>query len=43
MKNKIPKFKSDEEIVAFWDRHDFTDYIEDTEPADDVIFSVQHH
>ena len=34
----IPKFKSDEEIAAFWDTHDFTDYIKNTEPAEDVIF-----
>ena len=38
MKKKIPKFKSDEQIVAFWDTHDFTDYLADTEPADDVVF-----
>ena len=35
---KIPLLKSDKEIAAFWDTHDFTDYIEDTEPADDVVF-----
>lgn len=35
---KIPKFKSDEEIASFWDTHDFTDYLEDTEPAEDVVF-----
>ena len=38
MKKKIPKFKSDKDIAAFWNTHDFTDYIEDTEPADDLVF-----
>lgn len=38
MKQKIPKFKTEEEIAAFWDTHDFTNYVEDTEPADDVTF-----
>lgn len=37
-RKRIPKFKTEEEIAAFWDAHDFTDYIEDTEPADDVVF-----
>ena len=35
---KIPKFKTDEEIATFWDTHDFTDFVGDTDPADDVIF-----
>lgn len=39
--DKIPKMKSDEQIAAFWDTHDFADYIEDTEPADDVVFEKQ--
>jgi predicted DNA binding CopG/RHH family protein len=34
---KIPHFKSDEEVAAFWDTHDFTNYIKDTEPVD-VVF-----
>ncbi|MBL7071432.1 MAG: hypothetical protein ISS26_04600 [Candidatus Omnitrophica bacterium] len=38
MKKKIPKLKRDKELIAFWNAHDFTDYIEDTEPADDVVF-----
>ena len=38
MKKKIPKFKTEEEIAAFWDTHDFLEYIEDTESADDVVF-----
>ncbi len=38
MKKKIPKFKTEEEIIAFWDTNDFIDYIEDTEPIDDVVF-----
>ncbi len=35
---KIPKFKTEEETAVFWDTHDFTDYVGDTEPADDVVF-----
>ena len=35
---KIPKFKTDEEIASFWDTHDFTDFVGDTDPADDVVF-----
>ena len=38
---KIPKMKSDEQIAAFWDTHDFVDYIEDTESAEDVVFEKQ--
>lgn len=38
MKKEIPHFKQDKEVVAFWDAHDFTDYIKDTELADDVMF-----
>ena len=28
MKNKIPKFKSEEEEKAFWSSHDSTDYVD---------------
>lgn len=35
---KIPRFKTDEEMAAFWDTHDFIDYIADTKPVDDVMF-----
>ena len=37
-KKKIPEFRTDEELAAFWDTHDFVDYMEDTEPAEDVVF-----
>ena len=37
-RKKIPRLKTDKEIAAFWDTHDFTDYVGDTEPADDVVF-----
>lgn len=30
---KIPKFKSTDEARVFWERHDFTDFAEDTEEA----------
>jgi predicted DNA binding CopG/RHH family protein len=30
---KIPKFKSEQEEREFWDTHDFTDYLDDTEPV----------
>jgi len=32
-KNKIPKFKSKEEEAAFWDKHSFTDYLDELEPV----------
>jgi len=38
MKKKIPEFKTEETTAAFWDNHDFIDYIEDTEPIEDVVF-----
>ena len=43
MKKKIPEFKTEEALAAFWDNHDFLDYLEDTEPADDVIFELQEN
>lgn len=30
---KIPKFKSLDEAAAFWDSHDFEDYVDDTKPV----------
>ena len=30
---KIPKFKTVDEERDFWERHDFTDFVEDTEEA----------
>ncbi|MFH1245313.1 MAG: CopG family antitoxin [Candidatus Omnitrophota bacterium] len=29
----IPKFKNDVEAAAFWDRHDSTEYLSQTKPA----------
>ena len=43
MKKKIPEFKTEEALAAFWDNHDFSDYLEDTEPANDVIFKLQEN
>ena len=40
-KKKIPPFKNLEEAAEFWDTHDFMDYIDDTEPADDVEFAFK--
>ena len=31
---KIPTFKNEEELREFWDTHDFTDYIDNTEEVD---------
>ncbi len=31
---KIPKFSSEQEESDFWDTHDFTDYLDETEPVD---------
>ncbi len=41
MKKKIPSLKKDTELAAFWDTHDFSEYIEDTQPADDVVFEKE--
>lgn len=30
---KIPKFRSDAEAAAFWDKHDSTKYISQSKPA----------
>ena len=35
---KVPKFNNLKEERTFWDTHDTTDYIEDFEVAEDVIF-----
>ncbi len=35
---KIPEFKTLDEAAAFWDTHDFEDYIEDTEA---VAFEIR--
>ena len=38
MKTKIPRFKSDKEAATFWDSHDFSEYMDETVSADDVVF-----
>lgn len=35
---KVPKFKNLKEEREFWDSHDSTDYLEDFEVAEDVVF-----
>jgi len=35
---KVPKFKNLKEERAFWDTHDTTDYLDDFEVAEDVVF-----
>jgi len=35
---KVPKFKNLKEERDFWDTHNSTDYIDDFEVAEDVIF-----
>ena len=37
-KRAIPDFQTDEEAAEFWDTHSFADYVQDTEPAEDVRF-----
>lgn len=32
-KDPIPQFASREEVAAFWDTHDFSDYWDELEPA----------
>jgi predicted DNA binding CopG/RHH family protein len=31
---KIPRFADDQEEAGFWDTHDSTDYLDETEPVD---------
>ena len=35
---KVPKFKNLKEERKFWDTHDSTDYLDDFEVAEDVVF-----
>ncbi len=35
---KTPKFKNIKEEREFWDSHDSTDYLDDFEAAEDVVF-----
>jgi len=35
---KVPKFKNLKEEREFWDTHDSTDYLDDFEVAEDVVF-----
>jgi len=32
--SKIPKFADDQEEARFWESHDSTEYLEETEPVD---------
>ncbi len=36
---KVPEFKTEEEELSFWDKHDPEDF--DAGPADDVILDVK--
>lgn len=35
--SKLPKFANEQEEAEFWDTHESTDFLDDTEPVD-VIF-----
>ena len=35
---KIPEFASDKEAAEFWDTHDLTDFEDELELAEDVVF-----
>lgn len=35
---KVPKFKDLKQERGFWDTHDSTDYLDDFEVAEDVVF-----
>ena len=35
---KVPKFKDSKKEREFWDTHDSTDYLDDFEVAEDVVF-----
>ena len=38
---RVPDFKNLEEAADFFDTHDTSEYLEDTEPADDVILDFK--
>jgi len=38
-KNRIPKFKTYEEEVKFWDTHNVTDFTDETENVD-IVFEL---
>jgi len=37
-RSKIPKFESIREEAEFWDTHDTTEFLDEFEEADDVVF-----
>lgn len=39
---KLPKFETRDELVAFWDTHDFTDYLDEMEEVDLDRFTRSH-
>ncbi len=39
-RKQIPELKTDEAAAEFWDGHSLADYVADTEPAEDAVFSV---
>lgn len=40
--SKIPDFKSDEEVVKFWDTHELTDYLHELKPVN-IEVSLKKH
>ena len=40
---KLPDFQSDEELIAWFDRHDTADYIDDMEEADQEFPVIRTH
>jgi predicted DNA binding CopG/RHH family protein len=37
MMKKLPTFKTEQEEAEFWDTQDSTDYLDDTEPVDELF------
>jgi hypothetical protein len=37
-RGKIPEFKSIQEEAEFWDAHDMTEFLDEFEEVDDVVF-----
>ncbi|MCE5237672.1 BrnA antitoxin family protein [bacterium] len=40
-KRRVPPLRTDTEAAEFWDKHSLTDFIDDTEPANDVAFAAR--
>jgi hypothetical protein len=43
MRKRIPKFRSVQEEAQFWDTHDTTDYLDEFEDDNEIVFVRPEH